>query len=104
VDHQDNLERGPGTKLENGFEDTARLWESTFGHPYEKAGTLYRGSKPVNLPAPPASEVTGSTQVLERVPVILPWDFRSKDENVAKYPVLSPRHVSEVAFDIILKD
>ncbi|KAG0591822.1 hypothetical protein KC19_1G204700 [Ceratodon purpureus] len=100
VDHHDNLERGPGTKLGNGFEDTARLWESTYGHPYEKAGTLYRGSKPVNLPAPPASEVTGSTQVLERVPVILPWDYRCKDENAVKYPVLSPRHVSQVCVAI----
>lgn len=100
VDHHDNLERGPDTKLGNGFEDTARLWESTFGHPYEKAGTLYRASKPVNLPAPPASEVTGTTHVLERVPAILPWDFSRTDENAKKYPVLSPRHVSQVCVTI----
>ncbi|CAM6070832.1 unnamed protein product [Sphagnum tenellum] len=52
VDHDDTMERGPNTKLGHGFEDTIKLWESTFGTSYERAGSMYRGSKPVNLPAP----------------------------------------------------
>lgn len=97
VDQADNLERGPGTKFGNSFEDTAMLWETVYGHPYEQAGTLYSDLKPVKLPAPPSSEVTGSLHVLERVPVFLPWDFRSKDLNATKYPVLTQRLVSQVS-------
>ncbi|CAM6045164.1 unnamed protein product [Sphagnum compactum] len=52
VDHDDTMERGPNTKLGHGFKDTIKLWESTFGTSYERAGSMYRGSKPVNLPAP----------------------------------------------------
>lgn len=98
VDHDDTLERGPDTKLGHGFEDTVRLWEGTFGHPYETAGCMYRGSKPVNLPAPPFSEGTGSSKMLESVPTIFPWDFHMADHNPIKYPVLIPRNVLQVLF------
>ncbi|KAG0613348.1 hypothetical protein M758_6G096300 [Ceratodon purpureus] len=95
ADHDSYLERGPGSKLGNGFEDTARLWESTFGHSYEKAGSMYRNTKPVNMPPPPVSELKNSL-VLEKPPSFLPWDHRAADHNPTKYPVLTPRHVLQV--------
>lgn len=100
VDYDNPLDRGPGPKLGIGFEDTVRLWESTFGHPYVSAGSMCRGLKPVNLPAVPlGSDVSCSTAFLESIPAILPWDFRVADQNTTKYPGLAPRHVLQVLAD-----
>jgi hypothetical protein len=103
VDHDDTMERGPNTKLGHGFEDTIKLWESTFGTSYEKAGSMYRGSKPVNLPAPrpPAPSESSSDsnyKALENVtiPVSLPWDFKPSDTNQTMFPFLSRRNVLQV--------
>lgn len=95
VDHDDSMERGPHTKLGDGFEDTTRLWESTFGQPYERAGSLYRGSKPVNLPAPPHDDHDGE-QIVEWIPGILSSDYRLSDVN-AKFPLLVPRRIVQVS-------
>ena len=93
MDHDDNMERGPDTELEEGFESTTRLWERTFGRPYERAGSMYRGAKPVNLPAPPHD----GQEILERVPVALSApDFHSSDENYPRFPFLVPRRVLQV--------
>lgn len=85
----------PGSRVGHGFEDTARLWESAFGLSYEKAGCMYRNTKPVNVPPPPVSQMKNSL-VLEKPPSFLPWDHRVPDHNPAKYPVLTPRHVLQV--------
>jgi hypothetical protein len=95
VDHDDSMERGPHTKLGDGFEDTTRLWESTFGQPYERAGSLYRGSKPVNLPAPPHDDHDGE-EVVEWIPGSLSSDYRLSDVN-AKFPLLVPRRIVQVS-------
>lgn len=94
VDHDDSMERGPNTKLGDSFEDTTQLWESTFGHPYERAGSLYKGSKPVNLPAP--HDGSDGQQILEWVPVTLPSEFRLPDVNL-KFPCLVPRRIVQVS-------
>ena len=101
ADHDNTLDRGPGSKLGHGFEDTARLWESTFCLSYEKAGSMYRNSKPVNVPPPPASELKNSL-VLEKPPAFLPWDYRVADHNPTKYPILAPRHVVQVQFKTLI--
>jgi hypothetical protein len=97
------MERGPNTKLGHGFEDTIKLWESTFGTSYERAGSMYRGSKPVNLPAPrpPAPSESSSDsnyKALENmtIPVSLPWDFKPSDNNQRMFPFLSRRNVLQV--------
>lgn len=95
ADYDSFLERGPGSKLDHGFEDTARLWENTFGLSYEKAGSMYHNTKPVNVPPPPVSELRNSL-VLEKPPAYFPWDYRATDHNPTKYPVLTPRHVLQV--------
>ncbi|XP_024394182.1 glycine-rich domain-containing protein 2 isoform X1 [Physcomitrium patens] len=96
ADHDGTLaERGPGSKLEKDFEDTAKLWESTYGLSYERAGCMYRNTKPVNVPPPPVSDIRTSF-VIERPPSILPWDYRMADHNPTKYPILTPRHVLQV--------
>lgn len=83
----------------DGFELTARLWENTFGISYEKAGCMYRNTKPVNVPPPPVSDLKNSL-VLEKAPAsLLPWDHRVPDHNPTKYPVLTPRHVLQVSED-----
>ncbi|KAG0586351.1 hypothetical protein KC19_2G084200 [Ceratodon purpureus] len=93
ADHDDAYERGgPGTKVRHAFEDTARLWERTFGLSYERAGSMYRNSRPVNVPPPPVSDLKASC-LLDKPPSILPWDFRIADQNPTKYPVLTPRHI-----------
>ncbi|XP_024365160.1 glycine-rich domain-containing protein 1 isoform X3 [Physcomitrium patens] len=97
VDHDDSMERGPNTKLGDSFEDTTQLWESTFGHPYERAGSLYKGSKPVNLPAP--HDGSDGQQILEWVPVTLPSEFRLPDVNL-KFPCLVPRRIVQVGIFI----
>lgn len=94
VDHDDTMERGPHTKLGDGFEDTTRLWESTFGHPYERAGSMYRGSKPVNLPAPP-HDSHEEQEIFENLPVAMSYEYPMPDVN-AKFPLLSPRRVVQV--------
>lgn len=96
ADHDDTYERGgPGTKVGHAFEDTARLWESTFGLSYERAGSMYRNTRPVNVPPPPVSDLKNSC-VVEKPPSLLPWDFRVADHNPTKYPVLTPRHILQV--------
>lgn len=99
IDHDDNMERGPQTELEEGFESTTRLWENTFGRPYERAGSMYRGAKPVNLPAPPHDGHDGQ-EILESVPVALSPDFRSPDVNYPRFPLLVPRRVLQVCIFI----
>uniref|UniRef100_A0A7I4FBT1 GRPD C-terminal domain-containing protein n=1 Tax=Physcomitrium patens TaxID=3218 RepID=A0A7I4FBT1_PHYPA len=89
------VDRGPGSKVGQVFEDTARLWESMFGLSYERAGSMYRNFKPVNVPPPPVFELKNSL-VLEKPPTFLPWDARVADQNPTKYPVLTPRHVVQV--------
>lgn len=90
MDHDDTLEKGPNTKLDQGFQDTARLWENTFGQPYEKAGSMSRGTQPLS-PTPLPSDDGG----FERVPVALPWSYQPKDVN-QYLKILSPRYVVEV--------
>lgn len=102
VDHDDSMERGPDTKLGNSFDDTSRLWESTFGHPYERAGSMYRGSKPVNLPAPPHDGSDGQ-QILEWKPVTLSSEYRLPDIN-RKFPLLVPRRIVQVRTSIHLSN
>lgn len=100
-DYDDTYERGgPGSKLVQGFEDTARLWESTFGLSYERAGSMYRNTRPVNVPPPPVSDPCMKSALYEKPPTILPWDFREADQNPTKYPVLTPRHVLQVMIPI----
>ncbi|OAE30292.1 hypothetical protein AXG93_3964s1050 [Marchantia polymorpha subsp. ruderalis] len=105
MDHDDTLEKGPNTKLDQGFQDTARLWENTFGQPYEKAGSMSRGTQPLS-PTPLPSDDGG----FERVPVALPWSYQPKDVN-QYLKILSPRYVVEVCLliksavgDISLKE
>lgn len=103
ADHDDTYERGgPGTKVGHAFEDTARLWESTFGLSYERAGSMDRNSRPVNVPPPPVSDLKTSC-FLDKPPSILPWDFRIADHNPTKYPVLTPRHILQVHFSSIVQ-
>ncbi|CAM6126838.1 unnamed protein product [Calypogeia fissa] len=90
MDHDDTMENGPNTKLGNGFQDTVRLWEKTFGLPYERAGAMPRGTQALN-PTPLPSEDGG----FERVPLALTWDYHPKNVNLS-LKVLSPRYVVEV--------
>lgn len=41
--------RAEGAKLTTGFQDTKKLWEETFGSPYEKAGAMYLGPAPTSV-------------------------------------------------------
>ena len=99
IDHDDNMERGPHTKLEECFERTKRLWENTFGLPYERAGSMYRGAKPVNLPAPPHDGHDGQ-EILESIPAALSPDFRSPDVNFPRFPLLVPRRILQLCIFI----
>ncbi|XP_024383677.1 glycine-rich domain-containing protein 1 [Physcomitrium patens] len=94
IHHDDSMERGPHTELEEGFDSTSRLWEDTFGQPYERAGTMYRGAKPVNLPAPPHDGHDGQ-EILERVPAALSSNFRPPDVNT-RFRLLVPRRIVHV--------
>ena len=47
-DDTDN-NRDEGAKLTTGFRDTRKLWEETFGSPYEKTGAMYRGPTPASV-------------------------------------------------------
>ncbi|KAG0504602.1 hypothetical protein KC19_N016200 [Ceratodon purpureus] len=95
IDHDDNMERGPHSPLEDGFKCTTKLWENTFGRPYERAGSMYRGAKPVNLPAPPHDGHDGQ-EILESIPVALSPEFHSPDMNYPRFPLLVPRQVLQV--------
>lgn len=98
ADYEDVYERVHGSKVGHEFDDTARLWESTFGLSYERAGSMYGSTRPVNVPAPPVSDPCLKSSLYEKPPTILPWDFRLKDNNPTKYPVLTPRHVVQVIY------
>ncbi|KAL2654252.1 hypothetical protein R1flu_022380 [Riccia fluitans] len=94
MDHDDSLEKGPNSKLDQGFQDTLRLWENTFGQPYERAGAISQGTQP-RSPTPLSVEDGG----FERVPVALPWCYETRDVN-RDLKVLHPRYVVEVCIVI----
>ncbi|KAJ7529008.1 hypothetical protein O6H91_15G030100 [Diphasiastrum complanatum] len=86
LDHDDLLDPGPETKLEQGFKDTKKLWENIFGFPYERAGIFYRASSSgSNLPKAKFQELS----------IIMSWDEYPKDINT-KLVSLHPRHMIEV--------
>jgi len=61
-DTDDN--RDEGAKLRTGFQATKKLWEETFGSPYEKAGAMYGGPAPSSIaPSPglPENVMFGTT-------------------------------------------
>jgi hypothetical protein len=51
LEHDDSdSDRTPGHKLEQGFSQTCKLWFETYGSVYERAGAMYRGEPPVEIP------------------------------------------------------
>lgn len=90
MDHDDSMENGPNTTLGNGFQDTVRLWEKTFGLPYERAGSMPGGTQALS-PTPLPADDGG----FERVPLALTWDYHPQNVNL-NLKFLNPRYVVEV--------
>lgn len=54
LEHDDTgSDGGKGNKRENGFTETTRQWEETFGLRYWRAGAMYKGSEPTLAPIHP---------------------------------------------------
>ncbi|EOY15545.1 Uncharacterized protein TCM_034564 [Theobroma cacao] len=50
LEHDDtDSDRAKGKKLDNGFSETTKQWEDTFGSRYWRAGAMYRGNAPSPL-------------------------------------------------------
>ncbi|KAK6277700.1 hypothetical protein POUND7_018023 [Theobroma cacao] len=50
LEHEDtDSDRAKGKKLDNGFSETTKQWEDTFGSRYWRAGAMYRGNAPSPL-------------------------------------------------------
>ncbi|GLJ10870.1 hypothetical protein SUGI_0136940 [Cryptomeria japonica] len=82
------IDRGPNAVSEEDLHETARLWEDTFGKPYETAGATFDSiqSKPLSIP-----------KALEgfNTPKPIYWEYQDIDVN-GKYKTLEPRYVMEV--------
>ncbi|XP_057865152.1 glycine-rich domain-containing protein 2 isoform X2 [Cryptomeria japonica] len=60
LEHDDmDSDRSQGKKLDVGFRETTRQWETTYGRRYWRAGAMYKGDAPSPLPfGPPPLENT----------------------------------------------
>ncbi|KAH9305591.1 hypothetical protein KI387_009995, partial [Taxus chinensis] len=74
------IERGPNVVSEEDLHETARLWDNTFGKPYEKAGATFDSipSKSLSIPKP------------------IYWEYQDIDVN-GKHRTLEPRYIMEVS-------
>uniref|UniRef100_A0A0C9SAX8 TSA: Wollemia nobilis Ref_Wollemi_Transcript_1515_3156 transcribed RNA sequence n=1 Tax=Wollemia nobilis TaxID=56998 RepID=A0A0C9SAX8_9CONI len=86
------IERGPNAVAEEDLHETARLWENTFGKPYEKAGVTFDSiqSKPLSISKALAGLNT---------PKPIYWEHHDIDVN-EKHKTLEPRYVMEVSIMI----
>eukprot|EP01018_Ginkgo_biloba_P027905 Gb_32386 [translate_table: standard] len=82
------IERGPNSVSEEDLQETARLWEITFGEPYEKAGATFESIQSKPLPIPKA--LAGFN-----TPKPIYWEHQDLDVN-KKHETLEPRYVIEV--------
>ena len=83
LDHDDtDSDRSVGKKLNTGFKDTCELWEQTFGSIYVKAGAMYRGDQPLDIPPSCA----------DSLPEVSSGSFDHKEWETC----LTPRHTVQV--------
>ncbi|KAG0478119.1 hypothetical protein HPP92_012838 [Vanilla planifolia] len=63
--HDDtDSDRSKGKRLDNGFSETTKQWEETYGLRYWRAGAMYRGSAPTSLEDLPPAPGHNHTKML----------------------------------------
>eukprot|EP01018_Ginkgo_biloba_P004606 Gb_23373 [translate_table: standard] len=84
------IERGPNARGQEDeyVQETARLWETIYGQPYEKAGATFQDIQPKPLSIP---KVLAQTNI----PRAIYWEPQDIDVNKIHH-VLKPRFVMEV--------
>lgn len=82
------ITRGPNNMSEEDLHETARLWEITYGRPYEKAGATFDSI--LSTPLPISKALGGLDN-----PKPMHWEYQEIDVN-KKHETLEPRHVMEV--------
>lgn len=82
------IARGPNNMSEEDLHETARLWEITYGKPYEKAGATFDSI--LSTPLPISKALGGLNN-----PKPMHWEYQEIDVN-RKHETLEARHVMEV--------
>ncbi|XP_020272734.1 glycine-rich domain-containing protein 1 [Asparagus officinalis] len=75
LEHDDtDADRTKGKKLDNGFCETTKQWEDTFGLRYWRAGAMYRGCAPSSLDVTPyfSGPDMKNEDVMEKSEILLP--------------------------------
>lgn len=89
LEHDDmDSDRSQGKKLDVGFTETTRQWETTYGRRYWRAGAMHKGDAPSPVPSPPLSS-ENSNCVGEPL-------FQSNQDNY-----LTPVKIVEVLLEVV---
>lgn len=82
------IARGPNNMSEEDLHETARLWENTYGKPYQKAGASFESI--LSTPLPISKALGGLNN-----PKPMHWEYQETDVN-RNHETLEPRYVMEV--------